>query len=69
MAKPVEPNFTPARPFDPFAPEEEVLRSVAVKEEQSGLKKSYIDLYDKKKNLIRLLLHCKLLLFKLLIMK
>lgn len=52
MAKPVEPNFTPAKPFDPFAPEEEVLRSVAVKEEQSGLKKSYIDLYDKKKKYV-----------------
>jgi hypothetical protein len=37
MAKPVEPNFTPAKPFDPFAPEEEVLRSSAIKSEETGL--------------------------------
>jgi len=52
MAKPVEPNYTPAKPFDPFAPEEEVLQSVATKAEQTGLKKSYIELYDKKKKFV-----------------
>ncbi len=55
MAKPSEQNFTPAnpkQPFSPFAPEEEVLQSVAIKEEQKGLGKSYVELYGKKKKYV-----------------
>lgn len=48
MAKPVEPNFTPAKPFDPFAPEQDVLRSSAIQSEETGLIKSTAQLYQKK---------------------